>query len=224
MMRVRRVRKPLQADANYSELFFFDEHYPMSTLYCQRIQYSGQLAIPRIVGSVCPPLEEDGGEPHARYKLMLFSRTRCPGKLGCADPTLCRASLVPSDAPDMPTIAEAKAIILKSETKPSAQSSSNRKTTDHGHALVEAPKFLPSWKACRCEMEMKAQIAISKEHLARKIAVIADTTTMKDRSGDLHPVARRALWLRPLILRHILALNLTNIWAKCHTALCTSWI
>ena len=35
--------------------------------------------------------------------------------------------------------------------------------------------------------------------------MIADTTTMKDRSGDSHLVARRALWLRPLILRHILA-------------------
>ena len=54
-------------------------------------------------------------------------------------------------------------------------------------------------------MEMKAQIAITKEHLARKIAVIADTTTMKDCSGDSHPAARRAFWLRPLILRHILA-------------------
>ena len=105
----------------------------------------------------------------------------------------------------MPTIAEAKARISKSETKPSAQSSSNRKTADHGHALVEAPKFLPSWKACRCEMELKAQIAITKEHLARKIAGIADTTTMKDCSGDSHPAARRAFCLRPLILRHILA-------------------
>ena len=71
--------------------------------------------------------------------------------------------------------------------------------------MIHAPKFLPSWKACKAEMEMKAQIAIHKEHLARKIAVIADTTTMKDCSSDSHPAARRALWLRPLILRHILA-------------------
>ena len=66
MMRVQRVRKPTQADADYSQLFFFDEHYPLSVLYCQKIGYSAQVAIPRIVGSVCPPLEEDGGEPHAR--------------------------------------------------------------------------------------------------------------------------------------------------------------
>ena len=65
MMRVRRVRKPTQADADYSQLFFFDEHYLLSILYYQEIQYSAGLAIPRIVGSVCPPLEEDGGEPHA---------------------------------------------------------------------------------------------------------------------------------------------------------------
>ena len=79
---------------------------------------------------------------------------------------------------------------------------------------MQAPKFLLSWKACKVEMEMKAQIAMIKEHLARKIAVIADTTIMKDcngdshpaaRSGDSHPAARRAFWLRPLILRHILA-------------------
>ena len=37
MMRVQRVRKPTQADADYSQLFFFDEHYPMSTLYYQKI-------------------------------------------------------------------------------------------------------------------------------------------------------------------------------------------
>ena len=90
------------------------------------------------MGSVCPSLEEDGGEPHARYKLMLFSRTRCPGKLGCADPMLCRALLLPSDAPD------------SGETK------------DRKHAMMQAPKFLPSWKACKAEIEMKAQIAISK--------------------------------------------------------------
>ena len=121
-MRVQRVHKPTQADADYSQLFFFDSHYPLPILYCQELRYCGRLAIPRIVGSACPPLEEDGGEPHARYKLMLFSRTRCPGKLGCADPMLCRASLVPSDAPDDPKIAEAKAKVLKSETRPSAQS------------------------------------------------------------------------------------------------------
>ena len=51
---------------------------------------------------------------------------------------------------------------------------------------------------------MKAQIAISKEHLARKIAVIADTTTMKDCSGNQDSAARRAFWLRPLIMRYIL--------------------
>ena len=33
MMRVQRVRKPTQADADLSELFFFDDHYPMATLY-----------------------------------------------------------------------------------------------------------------------------------------------------------------------------------------------
>ena len=127
---------------------------------------------------------------------MLFSRTRCPGKLGCADPMMCRASLMPSDAPDIPNIAEAKAMMLKSEAKPSARSSSSGKTTDRGQTLMQAPKFLPSWKACKVEIEMKAQIAIAKEHLARKIAVIADTTTMKDCSGDLHAAARRAFWLR----------------------------
>ena len=206
MMRVQRVRKPTSATADYSELFFFDAHYPLSILYCQEIQYCRSLAIPRIVGSVCPPLEEDGGEPHARYKLMLFSRTRCPGRLGCADPMICRASLLPSDAPDNPKIAEAKARMLKSEAKPSAPSSSSKQTPNQEHALVQAPKFLPCWKACKCEIEMKAHIAITKEHLARKIAVIADTTTMKDCRGDSHPSAtRRAFSLRPLILRHILA-------------------
>ena len=55
-------------------------------------------------------------------------------------------------------------------------------------------------------MEMKAQIAMTKEHRARKIAVIADTTIMKGRSCDLHPAAKRTASLRPdlfeLLARH----------------------
>ena len=54
MMRVRRTRKPYAADASYSELFFFDEHYTLSALYCQEVEYSFTTAIPRIVGTVCP--------------------------------------------------------------------------------------------------------------------------------------------------------------------------
>ena len=90
MMRVQRVRKPSQADADYSQLFFFDEHYPLSVLYCQEIQLSCKLALPRLVGSACPHEEEEGGEAHAKHKLMLFSCLRCPGKLACSDPMLCR--------------------------------------------------------------------------------------------------------------------------------------
>ena len=90
MMRVRRVRKPFRCDADYTQLFFFDKHYALSLLYCQQIQYSGQLAIPRMVGSLCPTEEENDGEAHAAYKLMLFSRMRCPGPGGCVDPGMVR--------------------------------------------------------------------------------------------------------------------------------------
>ena len=92
-MRVRRSRKTLAADASYSELFFFDEHYALSALYCQEVKYSFTTAIPRIVGSVCPQQEEDRGEPHAAYKFMLFSRARCPGPNHCADPFAFRSLL-----------------------------------------------------------------------------------------------------------------------------------
>ena len=34
MMRVQRVRKPTQADADYSQLFCFDAHSPLSVLCC----------------------------------------------------------------------------------------------------------------------------------------------------------------------------------------------
>ena len=146
MMRVRRSRKPLAADASYSELFFFDEHYALSALYCQEIRYSSTTAIPRIVGSVCPQQEEDRGEPHAAYKLMLFSRARCPGPNHCADPFAFRSLLIPSNKPD-------------------------------GHtSITEKPRFAPCWRACRCEMELKAAAAAAKERRARKIAVLADTT------------------------------------------------
>ena len=190
MMRVQRVRKPLGANADYSQLFFFDDHYTIGVLYCQQIQYCTQLAIPRIVGSVCPPMEEDGGEAHARYKLILFSRTRCPGRLACADPMLFRSSIFPSDDPDSTEIAHARLSNLKAVSKALAQGSRTQRRA-----------FLPAWRACRCEFEIKAQTAMKKEHCARKIAVVADTTTMKDRGGNSDPAVRRAISLRPDLLK-----------------------
>ena len=95
MMRVQRVRKPLHANADYKTFFFFDAHYTLSMLYCQEIRYMGTLAVPRLVGSVCPSQDEDEGEAHAAYKLMLFSRTRCPGTGACGDPTSFRSLLLP---------------------------------------------------------------------------------------------------------------------------------
>ena len=139
MMRVQRIRKPTVANADHAQLFFFDKHYTLSTLYCQEIQYSGRVAIPRVVGSVCPPQEEDGGEPHAAYKLMLFSRTLCPGPGACADPLMHRQLLIPSDKPNDPQLALAK------------------------------PRFAPCWKACKCELEVKAKIAKEKEKRAQKM-------------------------------------------------------
>jgi hypothetical protein len=171
MMRVQRVRKPTGTQADYAQLFFFDKHYALSAMYCQEIQYSRQVAIPRVVGSLCPPPEGDDGETHAAYKLMFFSRTRCPGPGACADPMVFRSLLIPNDKPDDLQAAMAK------------------------------PRFEPSWKTCKCEFEIKAKIAIEKERHAQKIAVLADTTTMKDCSGDLHPAARCAFRLRPHLLK-----------------------
>ena len=167
MMRVIRRRKPLEPNADHSELFFFDKHYALSLLYCQEIRYTASCAIPRVVGSVCPP-EEDGGEPHAAYKLMLFSRARCSGPNHCADPLVFRGLVIPSDTPDKKKIATAK------------------------------PRFAPCWKACKWEMEIKAEIAAAKEHRAAKIAVLADTTLMKDtKSGASQEMFR----LRPHLLK-----------------------
>lgn len=105
------------------------------------------------------------------HKLLLFSRMRCPGPGACADPMAFRSLLIPSDKPDDLQVAMAK------------------------------PRFDPGWKACKCELELKAKIAMEKERCAQKIAVIADTTTMKDCSGDLHPAARCAFRLRPHLLK-----------------------
>ena len=44
---------------------------------------------------------------------MLFSRTRCPGKLACADPMIYRSWMIPSEDPDDTVTAEAKAHLLK---------------------------------------------------------------------------------------------------------------
>ena len=140
MTRVRRVRKPMKAGADYNESFFFDDHYAMSVLYCQETQYSGRLAVPRIVGSDCPPMEEDNGEAHACWKLMLFSRTRCPGKLACADHMNFRSCVSPSEDPDNAEIAQAKRNTLKAVSKPLAQPS-----------RTQRPSFLPIYSSVLCE-------------------------------------------------------------------------
>ena len=174
MRRVRRARKPSRINADYAQIFFFDEHYVFSTLYCQEIRYSTSTVIPRMIGSVCPPEEEDDGEPHAAYKLMLFSRARCPGPEHCADPLIFRSLMIPSDRPD----------------------------DDQLHP--EKPRWKPCWKTCKYELALRAKNASAKERRAEKIAVIADTTIMKevkDSSGDVHSAARLAFRLRPLLLK-----------------------
>ena len=185
--RVQQVRKPTGGDADYGELFFFDDHYPLSVLYCQQIRRIQKVAIPRIVGQICPPLEEEAGEAHARHKLMLFARTRCPGSQRCSDPLICRPWMIPSGDPDDDKTAAEMNSLLKSTSRPIA-----------GDPEAKGiPKFLASWKACKCALEMQAEKAVSKEHASKKIGVIADTTTMKDRSSDSHPALRKAVSLRP---------------------------
>ena len=75
---------------------------------------------------------------------------------------------------------------------------------------VQKPRLKPCWKMCKCELEVKATAASAKERHAEKIAVIADTTTMKElkeSSGDAHPAARcgdahsAAFRLRPHLLQ-----------------------
>ena len=39
-----------------------------------------------MIGASCPRIDVDHGEENARYKLGLFSLTRCPGRGACADP------------------------------------------------------------------------------------------------------------------------------------------
>ena len=129
----------------------------MSTLHCQSMSYCAMLCIPRTAGSIWPPQAEDNGEPHAAYKLTLFSRTRCPGPGACSDPLVFRSLVLPSDKPAIPSTTTTK------------------------------PRFAPVWKACKCEMDMLAKVAEAKEYRAAKIAVVADTTTMKDITGAAHP-------------------------------------
>jgi hypothetical protein len=102
---------------------------------------------------------------------------RCPGPEHCADPLAFRPLVFPSNAPD---------------NKANA---------------TQTPQFACAWKACRCEMDLKADIAVVKEKRAGKIAVLADTTIMKEMKvsdGDSHAVVQQAFRLRPHLL-HILA-------------------
>ena len=123
---------------------------------------------------MCLPKEEDNGEPYAAYKLMLFSRARCPGPEHCADPLIFRSLLIPNDKPDNKDV------------------------------VKEKPLFGPCWKMRACEMHLHAERAAAKERRAEKVAVIADTTLMKDYkvgSGSLHSAAQLALRIIPHLLQ-----------------------
>ena len=89
--RVKKVSRPAHSETDRKYIFPFDAHYPSHVLYCQKV--SEYMAIPRLVGSVCPPPELNDGEDHAAYKLMLFSTARCPGKGACSDPLMFRPLL-----------------------------------------------------------------------------------------------------------------------------------
>ena len=78
------------------DAFPFDDHYPISQLYCQTLR--PYMKLPRLVGGKCPDLQINRGEDHAAYKLMLFQPFRCPGKGSCNDPLLCKSCIFPSDA------------------------------------------------------------------------------------------------------------------------------
>ena len=77
--RVTRMRKPNAITKDTPFIFFFDDHYALSTLYCQRI--SNYMAVPRLIGATCPPENSSGGEDQALYFSMLCSTCRCPGRL-----------------------------------------------------------------------------------------------------------------------------------------------
>ena len=117
MMRVQRVRKPLDPLSTYRELFFFDRHYGLAALYCQRIDYYRPANVPRIIGSECPTADAESGESHAAYKLMLMSRVRCSGRDHCADPCIFRSMLCPNDRYQIPT--PAREAMFRCQLQPS---------------------------------------------------------------------------------------------------------
>ena len=62
MHHIERVQKPRgyrQAKKN-TWYYDFDDHYPLSTVYCQMIH--AHTAIPRLVGPQCKQYEDNGGE------------------------------------------------------------------------------------------------------------------------------------------------------------------
>ena len=91
MARVKKVPRPTRSNTSRKYIFSFDPHYPSAVLYCQQI--GDYMAIPRLVGAVCPPPELNDGEDIAAYKLMLFSTARCPGKGACSDALMFRPLL-----------------------------------------------------------------------------------------------------------------------------------
>ena len=91
---VAHVEVVSRSQGRLGECFVFDEHYIKSKTYWQRLAQC--IAVPRVIGGSCPRIDVNHGEENARYKLALFSLTRCPGRGACADPSaLSKPCLAP---------------------------------------------------------------------------------------------------------------------------------
>ena len=85
---VTREKKPrlYQSSQSRSSFFQFDDHYPYSERYVQRLKRGNVVA--RLVGPQCPQYEEEHGEGFSLWHLALFAPARCPGPDCCRDPVM----------------------------------------------------------------------------------------------------------------------------------------
>ena len=97
MHNIKRVRKAKawQASKQASQLFEFDEHDTMSTLYQQEMD---QGAIPRLVGTQCKQDEGNQREDYAIWHLALFGLARCQGRDLCCEVTMFKHMSTPKQS------------------------------------------------------------------------------------------------------------------------------
>ena len=150
-MYVRREPRGRRKARSGGNIFEFDEHYPLSTAYIQRVRLD-RMNVPTIDGFQCPTWSEDP-EQNSVFKAMLFTSWACHNALACGLPSVFAHMLCNGGCSAVPVAS------APSTARKAAQFTFER-----------------AWRRRCAEIHVLAQRAEGRRDAARKELTLADTT------------------------------------------------